>query len=255
MCGRAAHSRRGSARTGTDDAQARSRRTRRHVGRLAVTDTYSPDGPDPDAPGPPAWHELVDGQSVTAQVIGRIYRLQLPDRSTVVPHEVVCRVLARLVTPIEDIDYSGVPTRRERPPASLNPGCGSTDHGRPSRSAVRAAATYLGRSGSIGVGGGVPGRHGRPGPRSVGVGTRSAFFSRGTLVKRRVLVGGGDRAAARAAGRAGLCVTLRTGVLFDVVGVRSVGRGGLLRACHRFGVSYNAILRRGSLPLLSENRF
>ncbi|MFD6906494.1 hypothetical protein ACE1N8_32025 [Streptomyces sp. DSM 116494] len=37
-----------------------------------------------------------------------------------------------------------------------------------------------------GVGGGVPGRHGRPGPRSAGVGTRSAFFSRGTMVKRWV---------------------------------------------------------------------
>ncbi|CDR17522.1 predicted protein [Streptomyces iranensis] len=44
----------------------------------------------------------------------------------------------------------------------------------------------LGRSGSIGAGGGLPGRHGRPGTRSAGVGTRSAFFSRGTLVKRRV---------------------------------------------------------------------
>lgn len=44
----------------------------------------------------------------------------------------------------------------------------------------------LGRSRSIGAGGGVPGRHGRPGPRSAGVGTRSTFFSRGTMVKRRV---------------------------------------------------------------------
>ncbi|MFB9582196.1 winged helix-turn-helix domain-containing protein [Streptomyces goshikiensis] len=31
-----------------------------------------------------------------------------------------------------------------------------------------------------------PGRYGRPGPRSAGVGTRSVFFSRGTMVKRRV---------------------------------------------------------------------
>lgn len=44
----------------------------------------------------------------------------------------------------------------------------------------------LGRSGSMGAGGGVPGRQGRPGPRSAGVGTRSALFSRGTRVKRRV---------------------------------------------------------------------
>lgn len=43
----------------------------------------------------------------------------------------------------------------------------------------------LGRSGSIGAGGGVPGRRGRPGPRSAGAGTRSAFFSRGTWVKRQ----------------------------------------------------------------------
>ncbi|MGK3110634.1 DUF6233 domain-containing protein [Streptomyces sp. WAC05858] len=99
-----------------------------------MTDPFSPDSPDPDAPGPPAWHELADGQSVTAQVIGRIHRpgpgggwwyelrlpiwaeAQLPDRITVVPDSVVFRVPARLVTPIEDIDYSGVPTRRERPP-------------------------------------------------------------------------------------------------------------------------------------------
>ncbi|MEU0924628.1 DUF6233 domain-containing protein [Streptomyces malaysiensis] len=100
-----------------------------------MTDPFSPDSPDPDTPGPPAWHELADGQSVTAQVIGRIYRpgpgggwwyelrlpiwasVQLPDRITVVPDSVVFHVPARLVTPIEDIDYSGVPTRRERPPA------------------------------------------------------------------------------------------------------------------------------------------
>lgn len=44
----------------------------------------------------------------------------------------------------------------------------------------------LGRSGSIGAGGGVPGRHGRPGTRSAAVETHSAFFSRGTMVKRRV---------------------------------------------------------------------
>lgn len=31
-----------------------------------------------------------------------------------------------------------------------------------------------------------PGRYGRPGPRSAGVGIRSVFFSRGTMVKRRV---------------------------------------------------------------------
>jgi hypothetical protein len=40
----------------------------------------------------------------------------------------------------------------------------------------------LGRSGSIGAGGGVPGHHGRPGPRSAGVGFRCAFLCGGTLV-------------------------------------------------------------------------
>lgn len=44
----------------------------------------------------------------------------------------------------------------------------------------------LGRSGSMGPGGGVPRRHGRPGPRPAGVGTGSAFFSRGTWVNRRL---------------------------------------------------------------------
>jgi hypothetical protein len=38
----------------------------------------------------------------------------------------------------------------------------------------------LGRCGAIGAGGGVPGRYGRPGPLSAGVGTLSAFFKRGT---------------------------------------------------------------------------
>ncbi|GAA0896762.1 hypothetical protein GCM10009574_074620 [Streptomyces asiaticus] len=37
-------------------------------------EAFSPEGPDPDAPGPLAWHELADGQSVTAQVMRRIYR-------------------------------------------------------------------------------------------------------------------------------------------------------------------------------------
>jgi len=46
--------------------------------------------------------------------------------------------------------------------------------------------SWLGRSASISAGGGVPGRHGCPGLRSAGVGTRSAFFRRGTMVKRRV---------------------------------------------------------------------
>src|SRR5487761_355075 len=44
----------------------------------------------------------------------------------------------------------------------------------------------LGVSGARGAGGGVPGRHGWPGPRSAGVGTRSALASRGTLVNRPV---------------------------------------------------------------------
>lgn len=69
------------------------------------------------------------------------------------------------------------------------------------------------------------------------------------------VVGGGDRAAARAAGRAGLGVALRAGVLFDVVAVRPVGRGGLLRVRHGPGFSHNAGLRRGSVPILSENGF
>ncbi|MFG2584198.1 DUF6233 domain-containing protein [Streptomyces malaysiensis] len=100
-----------------------------------MTDPFSPDSPDPDAPGPSAWHELADGQSVTAQVIGRIYRpgpgggwwyqlrlpiwaeVQLPGRITVEPDSIVMRVPARLVTAIEGIDYSVVPPRREQPPA------------------------------------------------------------------------------------------------------------------------------------------
>ncbi|XDO63725.1 hypothetical protein HEP84_55040 [Streptomyces sp. RLB1-33] len=43
-----------------------------------------------------------------------------------------------------------------------------------------------GASASAGAGGGVPGRHGCPGPRSAGVGTRSSFASRGTFVNRPV---------------------------------------------------------------------
>lgn len=57
-----------------------------------------------------------------------------------------------------------------------------------------------GRSGSIYVGGGSPGHHSRPRPRTAGVGTRRAFFSLDTRVKRRV-AGEGDRAATRS-GRA-----------------------------------------------------
>ncbi|WP_343243401.1 hypothetical protein [Streptomyces sp. SID8499] len=56
----------------------------------------------------------------------------------------------------------------------------------PERRAYPMRMSALSRSGSMGAGGGVPGRHGRPGPQSAGVGTRSAFFSRGTGVKRRV---------------------------------------------------------------------
>lgn len=44
----------------------------------------------------------------------------------------------------------------------------------------------VGVSGSMGAGAGVPGRHGWPGPRSAGVGTRRSFASRGTFVKRPV---------------------------------------------------------------------
>jgi hypothetical protein len=44
----------------------------------------------------------------------------------------------------------------------------------------------LGVSGSMGAGGGVPGCHDCPGPRSAGVGTRSSLASRGTFVKRPV---------------------------------------------------------------------
>ncbi|ROQ78270.1 hypothetical protein EDD95_4874 [Streptomyces sp. CEV 2-1] len=71
----------------------------------------------------------------------------------------------------------------------------------------------------------------------------------------RAAVGGGDGAAALAARRAGLGVTLRTGVLFDIVRVRPVGRGWLLRVRHEPGLSHKASLRRGSVPLLSENGF
>ncbi|AEM85930.1 DUF6233 domain-containing protein [Streptomyces violaceusniger] len=109
-------------------------------------DAFSPDPQDRDAPGPLAWVELADGQSVTAQVIGRLDRrssgggwwyevrlpvwaeVRLPDRVTVEPDSVVMRVPARLVTSIEGTDYSAVPTQRQRPPA------------RPPRSSLTAPA-------------------------------------------------------------------------------------------------------------------
>lgn len=74
-------------------------------------------------------------QSITAQVMGRIHRpgpgggwwyklrvpiwseVQLPDRITVEPDELILRAPARLVTDIEGVDYSSVPTRRVHPPA------------------------------------------------------------------------------------------------------------------------------------------
>ncbi|MBL1120595.1 hypothetical protein JK364_51175 [Streptomyces sp. 110] len=98
-------------------------------------DAFSPDTPDPDTPGPPAWVELADGQSVTAQVTARLDRrrsgsgwwyelrlpmwaeVRLPDRVTVEPDAIMMCVPARLVTSIEGTDYSAVPTRWERPPA------------------------------------------------------------------------------------------------------------------------------------------
>src|SRR6185437_1026519 len=43
-----------------------------------------------------------------------------------------------------------------------------------------------GRVAATGAGGGVPGRHRCPGPRSAGVGTRSLFASRGTFLNRPV---------------------------------------------------------------------
>jgi hypothetical protein len=102
-----------------------------------VTDAPAPDSPEPEKPGPPVWVELSDGQSVTAQLKGRLQRLgpgggwwcdlllpvwaevQLPDRVTVEPDSLILRVPARLVTPIEGTDYSAVPTRRERLPTRL----------------------------------------------------------------------------------------------------------------------------------------
>lgn len=50
--------------------------------------------------------------------------------------------------------------------------------------AMRMSA--LGVSGSMGAGGGVPGRHDCPGPGSAGAGTRRSLASRGTFVKRPV---------------------------------------------------------------------
>ncbi|MEU1944727.1 DUF6233 domain-containing protein [Streptomyces sp. NPDC059474] len=43
--------------------------------------------------------------------------VHLPDRITVEPDGLILRVPARLVTDIEGVDYSSVPTRREHPPA------------------------------------------------------------------------------------------------------------------------------------------
>ncbi|MDW6066415.1 hypothetical protein SAZ11_62505 [Streptomyces sp. FXJ1.4098] len=99
-----------------------------------MADPVGPDDPERDRPGPTVWVALPDGQSVTAQCIGRPQRLgpgggwwcelllpvwaevQLPDRITVEPDSAVFRVPAHLVTPIEGTDYSTVPTRRERLP-------------------------------------------------------------------------------------------------------------------------------------------
>ncbi len=46
----------------------------------------------------------------------------------------------------------------------------------------------VGVYGARASGTGVPGRHGWPGPRSAGVGTRRSLASRGTLVKRPVFL-------------------------------------------------------------------
>lgn len=99
---------------------------------------------------------------------------------------------------------------------------------------------------------------GPPGPAraAVGGGRHSQrLLQPGHLREAAGVVGGGDGAAALAARRAGLGVTLRTGVLFDIVRVRPVGRGWLLRVRHEPGLSHKASLRRGSVPLLSENGF
>ena len=56
----------------------------------------------------------------------------------------------------------------------------------PSMRADLERMSAVGASGARASGTGVPGRHGWPGPRSAGVGTRRSLASRGTLVKRPV---------------------------------------------------------------------
>ncbi|MEV4441329.1 DUF6233 domain-containing protein [Streptomyces sp. NPDC049577] len=87
----------------------------------------------PQTPAPAVWVELPDGQSVTAEFLARIRQpsgwwcelrltvwgeLHLPSGDLVPePCEVVFRVPAGMVTPIDGTDYSTVPTRRPGPPS------------------------------------------------------------------------------------------------------------------------------------------
>ncbi|GAA2718380.1 MULTISPECIES: hypothetical protein [Streptomyces] len=84
-------------------------------------------------PGPLVIVELVDGQQVRAEFLGRIRQpsgdwwcelrltlwaqAQLPDQTiAAAPSSVAFRAPAARVTPIEGTDYSAVPTRRAGPP-------------------------------------------------------------------------------------------------------------------------------------------
>jgi hypothetical protein len=78
------------------------------------------------------------------------------------------------------------------------------------------------------------------------------FGEPGHLREPTGVVGAGDRAGARAAGRSGLDTAARAGVTLNIV---RVARRGVSRVGHRPGSSHNAVLRSGSDALLSENEF
>ncbi|MFF5131090.1 DUF6233 domain-containing protein [Streptomyces syringium] len=91
-----------------------------------------------DAPAPPVHVELPDGSTATAQILAHLRlgpkgpwwcRLRLDvwsrapvgDGTTAEPHSVIFEAPASKVTPIEGVDYSGVPRRSEPAPQRKKP--------------------------------------------------------------------------------------------------------------------------------------
>nr|BFE59600.1 hypothetical protein GCM10020063_041260 [Dactylosporangium thailandense] len=80
-----------------------------------------------------------------------------------------------------------------------------------------------GVSAGSGAGGGVPGRHGCPGPRSAGGQYPQRLAQPADLGEPPGVVRGGHRAGSRPARRAGLRLTARARAPLDVIGVTGLG--------------------------------